>query len=250
MNRAARPRNLDQVSMSVADSFFWKGGSPERPPVGRGLVTPYISLDGEAKVSLEESSYRDQSEALDRTILVVSLGVLGGGMSFLLAMVFLFIPEWTSPSVFAPGTSVVPARASAPPAHMLIAHRSISYEDMERLSKEGRAAGSRVEEVETGNSTGQAVSIGATIPGSGRRERAELDQPAGEKAGEIAGGGPILPDVVQASPQINAGLTPLPPQQSSGTAAGGALVATGGKGPDLHAGDVAARGNRDHPRKG
>jgi hypothetical protein len=48
-----------------------------------------------------EPGYRGQDERLDKSVLAGALGILGGGMLFLLAMMFLFFPEWISPRVFA-----------------------------------------------------------------------------------------------------------------------------------------------------
>ena len=48
-----------------------------------------------------EPGYREQDERLDRRVLAAALGILGGGMSFLLAMMLLVFPEWISPLVFA-----------------------------------------------------------------------------------------------------------------------------------------------------
>lgn len=48
-----------------------------------------------------EPGYRGQDERLDRSALAAVLALLGGGISFLLAMTFLLFPEWISPRVFA-----------------------------------------------------------------------------------------------------------------------------------------------------
>ncbi len=50
-----------------------------------------------------------QDETFDRTVLVVALGILGGGMSFLLVMACLLFPEWMSPFALAPGARRVAA---------------------------------------------------------------------------------------------------------------------------------------------
>ncbi len=48
-----------------------------------------------------EPGYRGQDQRLDKSVLAAVLGILAGGMSFLLAMMLLVFPEWISPLVFA-----------------------------------------------------------------------------------------------------------------------------------------------------
>lgn len=48
-----------------------------------------------------EPGYPGQDEKLDKRVLAAVLGILGGGMSFLLVMMLLVFPEWISPLVFA-----------------------------------------------------------------------------------------------------------------------------------------------------
>lgn len=54
--------------------------------------------------------YRGPDERLDRGVLATALATLVGGISFLIAMMLLFFPEWIHPRVFAswlPTTSIV-----------------------------------------------------------------------------------------------------------------------------------------------
>ncbi len=64
----------------------------------------YISLRDFRVASLAPGDH-EKDERLDRSVLVVALGVVGGGMAFLLGMVFLLFPEWIRPIAFAPGLS-------------------------------------------------------------------------------------------------------------------------------------------------
>lgn len=50
-----------------------------------------------------EPGYPGQDDRLDRSILAAVLAILGAGMSFLLAMLFLIFPDWISPREFAFG---------------------------------------------------------------------------------------------------------------------------------------------------
>lgn len=50
-----------------------------------------------------EPGYPGQDDRLDRSILAAILAILGAGMSFLLAMLFLIFPDWISPREFAIG---------------------------------------------------------------------------------------------------------------------------------------------------
>lgn len=59
----------------------------------------------------QEAGYRGQDERLDKTALVAGLAVLGAGLAFLLAMVFVFFPEWIRPRAFAPGSNGSAERA-------------------------------------------------------------------------------------------------------------------------------------------
>ncbi len=62
----------------------------------------YISVRDFRIPSLEPGDY-EKDERLDRSVLVVALGVVSGGMAFLLGMVFLLFPEWIRPIAFGPG---------------------------------------------------------------------------------------------------------------------------------------------------
>ncbi len=64
----------------------------------------YISLKDFRIPSLEPGEH-EKDERLDRSVLVVALGVVSGGMAFLLGMVFLLFPEWIRPIAFGPGFS-------------------------------------------------------------------------------------------------------------------------------------------------
>lgn len=59
----------------------------------------------------QEPDYSGPDEGLDRKIFVAALGVLGGGLSFLVAMMFLFFPDWVSPRTFRTWFRVPAARA-------------------------------------------------------------------------------------------------------------------------------------------
>jgi hypothetical protein len=63
-----------------------------------------ISLRNFRPVSLEPGDY-EEDERLDRSVLMVALGVVSGGIAFLLGMVFLLFPEWIRPIAFGPGFS-------------------------------------------------------------------------------------------------------------------------------------------------
>jgi hypothetical protein len=64
----------------------------------------YVSLRDFTIPSLEPGDY-EKDERLDRSVLVVALGVVSGGLAFLLGMVFLLFPEWIRPIAFGPGFS-------------------------------------------------------------------------------------------------------------------------------------------------
>lgn len=48
-----------------------------------------------------EPGYRGRDERLDRRVLAAVLAMLGGGIAFLLAVVFVAFPEWIDPQAFA-----------------------------------------------------------------------------------------------------------------------------------------------------
>lgn len=56
-----------------------------------------------------EPGYPGQDDRLDRSILAAVVAILGAGMSFLLAMLFLIFPDWISPREFAMGVRTVVA---------------------------------------------------------------------------------------------------------------------------------------------
>ena len=58
-----------------------------------------ISLRDFRTASLEPGDY--ENETVDRSVLVVAVGVVGGGMAFLLGVLFLLFPEWIRPIAFA-----------------------------------------------------------------------------------------------------------------------------------------------------
>jgi hypothetical protein len=57
-----------------------------------------------------EPGYPGQDDRLDRSILAAVLAILGAGMSFLLATLFLVFPDWISPRDFAIGVRTFVAR--------------------------------------------------------------------------------------------------------------------------------------------
>lgn len=59
-----------------------------------------ISLRDFRTASLEPGDY-ESDERVDRSALVVAVGVVGGGMAFLLGVLFLLFPEWIRPIAFA-----------------------------------------------------------------------------------------------------------------------------------------------------
>lgn len=58
-----------------------------------------ISLRDFRTASLEPGDY-ENDETVDRSVLVVAVGVVGGGMAFLLSVLFLLFPEWIRPIAF------------------------------------------------------------------------------------------------------------------------------------------------------
>lgn len=109
MNQMGRARKPHQVSADLADVFHRKGVRHEHRPLARGSPVPYTPHDGATKVSGRERSDHAQDETFDRIILVAALGILGGGMSFLLVMAILLFPEWISPLTLAPGARTTAA---------------------------------------------------------------------------------------------------------------------------------------------
>jgi len=64
----------------------------------------YVSIRDFRIPSLEPGDY-EKDERLDRSVLGVAVGVVSGGLAFLLGMVFLLFPEWIRPIAFGPGFS-------------------------------------------------------------------------------------------------------------------------------------------------
>ncbi len=64
----------------------------------------YVSIRDFRIPSLEPGDH-EKDERLDRSVLAVALGVVSGGLAFLLGMVFLLFPEWIRPIAFGPGFS-------------------------------------------------------------------------------------------------------------------------------------------------
>jgi len=112
-----------------------------------------------------EPGYRGRDERLDRRVLAAVLAMLGGGIAFLLAVVFVAFPEWIDPQAFAthllssfrveaPASSsgaaalpVVPAATSSTPYSRTVPVRGESaegiIEDRSALAEENTdAAGS------------------------------------------------------------------------------------------------------------
>ena len=73
-------------------------------------MASYISL-GDFRIPSLEPGDHEKDERLDRSVLVVALGVVSGGLAFLLGMVFLLFPEWIRPIAFGPGFSQPPVYA-------------------------------------------------------------------------------------------------------------------------------------------
>lgn len=75
---------------------------------------------GEERAAVDpKRSSPDQHETLDKTAVLTALAVLGLGMMFLAAMLFLLFPEWIRPRAFAtesstPPISIVTLRPPAP----------------------------------------------------------------------------------------------------------------------------------------
>ncbi|MGH2435919.1 MAG: hypothetical protein ACRDFA_02875 [bacterium] len=65
-----------------------------------------------------EPGYPGQDDRLDKSVLAAAVAILGAGMSFLFAMVFLVFPSWISPREFAVGVRVFAASIEvlSPPA--------------------------------------------------------------------------------------------------------------------------------------
>ena len=63
-------------------------------------MASYFSLGDFRTASLDVGEHA-HDERLDRTVLAVALSIVGAGMAFLLAMAFVFFPEWIRVNSFA-----------------------------------------------------------------------------------------------------------------------------------------------------
>ncbi len=69
-----------------------------------------MELSREPAVMDRELSAPEPPGAVDKTAFLTALTVLGVGMSFLVAMMFVLFPEWVRPRAFATETSTPPGR--------------------------------------------------------------------------------------------------------------------------------------------
>lgn len=69
-----------------------------------------MELSREPAVMDQELTTPEPPEAVDKTAFLTALTVLGVGMSFLVAMMFVLFPEWIRPRAFATETSTSPGR--------------------------------------------------------------------------------------------------------------------------------------------
>ncbi len=156
---------------------------------------------GEERAAVDpKRSAPDQHETIDKTAVLTALAVLGLGMVFLSAMLFLLFPEWIHPRAFA-------TEASTSPISILTLRSPAPFE-------EGQVAAGAVSPVRRPVSQGTPAVLRepARVLSERTRPIAAADPTRSLRAAEITEAALLLVSALPSSPLRDLGLTvePLP----------------------------------------